>query len=270
MKKTSKRLIAIVTFAMVLNVVCSCVFALTFAPGGKQQSNSITQDDEYTVELLDLQFNTILPHTNGLMCLDLDEEFGGYAGDEFEDDAELSLIGSIRINHNYNGKVEVLKEKPVVNLVNGNGDIVATTEVDTYEDGDVYYLTIYDLDVSSNESYRVLVNFTDNYGNEVERYATYKGDFFISEYANNSLSYRSVNDTVSISFNLDSEQEKIMGDLDGNGNVDTADAAVALNLFKYRNATEEDIAVGDMDGNGVIDTADAAEILNIFKYKDNM
>ena len=56
------------------------------------------------------------------------------------------------------------------------------------------------------------------------------------------------------------------GDLDGNGQVDTADAAVALNLFKYNNATAQDIAVGDMDGNGIIDTADAAEILNVFKY----
>ncbi len=59
----------------------------------------------------------------------------------------------------------------------------------------------------------------------------------------------------------------LKGDLDRNGQVDTADAAVALNLFKYKNFTDEDMAIGDLDENGLIDTADAAEILNIFKYK---
>ena len=58
----------------------------------------------------------------------------------------------------------------------------------------------------------------------------------------------------------------LKGDLDKNGQVDTADAAIALNLYKYKNATEEDIKIADMDGNNVIDTADAAEILNMFKY----
>ena len=62
----------------------------------------------------------------------------------------------------------------------------------------------------------------------------------------------------------------LKGDLDRNGQVDTADAAVALNLFKYKNFTEDDIAIGDMDENGIIDTADAAEILNVFKYKGNV
>ena len=58
----------------------------------------------------------------------------------------------------------------------------------------------------------------------------------------------------------------LKGDLDKNGEIDTADAAVALNLFKYKNYSKEDMQIGDMDNNGVIDTADAAEILNIFKY----
>lgn len=56
------------------------------------------------------------------------------------------------------------------------------------------------------------------------------------------------------------------GDLSGDGLVDSADAAIALNLYKYNNANEDDITVGDMDNNGMIDSADAAMILNAYKY----
>ena len=58
----------------------------------------------------------------------------------------------------------------------------------------------------------------------------------------------------------------LKGDLDLNGLVDSADAAIALNLFKYNNADEIDLAIGDMDENGLLDSADAAMILNVFKY----
>ena len=56
------------------------------------------------------------------------------------------------------------------------------------------------------------------------------------------------------------------GDINKDGLVDSADAAIALNLYKYNNATVEDIQIGDMDENGMIDSADAAMILNVFKY----
>ena len=56
------------------------------------------------------------------------------------------------------------------------------------------------------------------------------------------------------------------GDINKDGLVDSADAAIALNLYKYNNATEENIKIGDMDENGMIDSADAAMILNVFKY----
>lgn len=58
------------------------------------------------------------------------------------------------------------------------------------------------------------------------------------------------------------------GDLNQDGLVDSADAAIALNIFKYDSATEQDLEIGDMDGNGMIDSADAATILNIFKYNN--
>lgn len=58
----------------------------------------------------------------------------------------------------------------------------------------------------------------------------------------------------------------IKGDLSGDGLVDSADAAIALNLYKYNNANEDEITIGDMDGNEIIDSADAAMILNAYKY----
>lgn len=56
------------------------------------------------------------------------------------------------------------------------------------------------------------------------------------------------------------------GDINKDGLVDSADAAIALNLYKYNNVTTEDLQTGDMDENGMLDSADAAMILNTFKY----
>lgn len=56
------------------------------------------------------------------------------------------------------------------------------------------------------------------------------------------------------------------GDINMDGLVDSADAAIVLNLFKYNNATQTDIDLADLDDNGLLDSADAAIILNIFKY----
>ena len=58
----------------------------------------------------------------------------------------------------------------------------------------------------------------------------------------------------------------LKGDLDKNGIVDANDAAVALDLYKYNNATEEDLKIGDMDENGLIDANDASLILDVYKY----
>ena len=109
----------------------------------------------------------------------------------------------------------------------------------------------------------------------IKRLETIKNDHELNEVFvgfKNKLNNEMVNEDVT-TFDVDTELEAvyeiIKGDLDKNGEVDTADAARALNLFKYKNFTEEDIAIGDMDGNGIIDTADAAEILNVFKYGNN-
>lgn len=58
------------------------------------------------------------------------------------------------------------------------------------------------------------------------------------------------------------------GDLDGNGIVNANDAAIALDLYKYGNVTQDDLLAGDMDNNGTINANDAALILDIYKYGD--
>ena len=48
--------------------------------------------------------------------------------------------------------------------------------------------------------------------------------------------------------------------------INANDSAIALDLYKYNNASDEDIIIGDMDNNGVINANDAALILDIYKY----
>lgn len=58
----------------------------------------------------------------------------------------------------------------------------------------------------------------------------------------------------------------IPGDLTEDGVVNANDAAKALDLYKYNNATERDILIGDIDKNGAINANDSALILDIYKY----
>ncbi len=58
----------------------------------------------------------------------------------------------------------------------------------------------------------------------------------------------------------------IIGDLDNSGAVNSDDAAIALDLYRYGNATDEDILIGDIDENGIINSDDAALILDIYRY----
>ena len=60
--------------------------------------------------------------------------------------------------------------------------------------------------------------------------------------------------------------EYLKGDLDRNGAVNANDAAVALDLYKYGNATDEDMKIGDINEDGVINANDAALILDVYKY----
>lgn len=66
------------------------------------------------------------------------------------------------------------------------------------------------------------------------------------------------------------EKKQYKGDINKDGLVDSADAAIALNLYKYNNATDEELKIGDMDDNNIIDSADAAIILNHFKYNQKI
>ena len=61
----------------------------------------------------------------------------------------------------------------------------------------------------------------------------------------------------------------LKGDLDKNGVVNANDAAIALDLYKYGNVTNEDIQIGDLNGDNVVNANDAALILDMYKYGSN-
>lgn len=56
------------------------------------------------------------------------------------------------------------------------------------------------------------------------------------------------------------------GDLDKNGVINSDDAAIALDIYRYGNETVEQRRVGDMDKNNIINSDDAALILDVYRY----
>ena len=69
---------------------------------------------------------------------------------------------------------------------------------------------------------------------------------------------------MSLYLSLPEQIEK--GDLDRNGAVNSDDAAIALDLYRYGNVSDEDLQIGDMDENGLINSDDAALILDVYRY----
>lgn len=131
----------------------------------------------------------------------------------------------------------------------GNG------KYDIYDyDGDVYYMIIdKDANIISEPCLIPGVRM-----NEEEHYAYKDGKIYWTTASGNQRLVVNV---------LDVKNPLLRkGDLNDDGLVDSADAAIALNLYKYNNATENDLEIGDMDENGMIDSADAAIILNVYKY----
>ena len=75
--------------------------------------------------------------------------------------------------------------------------------------------------------------------------------------------YRS---TTTVTVKSINDPQYLKGDLDRNGAVNANDAAKALDLYKYGNATDEDMQIGDMNEDGTINANDAALILDVYKY----
>ena len=87
--------------------------------------------------------------------------------------------------------------------------------------------------------------------------------------------YASLGEYADTSFTTNPEREYtiyftkydfIKGDLDRNGAVNSDDAAIALDLYRYGNVSDEDLQIGDMDENGLINSDDAALILDVYRY----
>ena len=56
------------------------------------------------------------------------------------------------------------------------------------------------------------------------------------------------------------------GDLDGSGNINANDSAIALDYYKYGSLTEDEIAVADINGDGRVNANDSAIITDIYVY----
>ena len=83
------------------------------------------------------------------------------------------------------------------------------------------------------------------------------GEYLDEDYTSNPERVYTINFT---------KYDYLKGDLNRDGMVNATDSAVALDLYKYNNASDEDIIIGDMDNNGVINANDAALILDVYKY----
>lgn len=253
--KIQRVLSVFMILTLVLNMYHN-IIAVSFNPNESEDEET---NKEYTAKLLDLQFNTIMALS---LDYDLDDEFG------ITTDTTITLLGSVQINHNNNSNIEVLKEEPQINLVDENNNIVATTE--SYrmdETSDIYYLTIYDINVENDKQYKLLATFTDNYNNEISKYITYSDELMISTDGTNYINYKSVNNMASITFTL--EENIIKGDLNGDSKVNAIDSAMVLDIYKQNadSISAQELMYEDMNNDGKVNSIDAAMILD--SYKEN-
>ena len=57
-----------------------------------------------------------------------------------------------------------------------------------------------------------------------------------------------------------------LGDVNGNGVINSDDSALILDMYRYGNITEDDLNVADIDKNGTINSDDAAQVLDMYRY----
>lgn len=72
------------------------------------------------------------------------------------------------------------------------------------------------------------------------------------------------------SINVSANGVSLIGDVNGDGVVDFADAVGVVNYFVGKTPSPFNIDVADVDGDGVVDVADAIRIINIAVGKDKM
>lgn len=243
---------------MLFNIITPNLDAVQFNVPSKSDSET---NKEYTAKLLDLQLDTIMP-------LSLDEF------DDFSDsDNSINVIGSVQINKKIdNDNVKYLDEMPQVYLVDSKDNIISTADIYCQSDidqvpSDIYYIYFYDLKIENEKEYKILVKINDE-DKEISKYVTYPGNIAVSPGNNLSMTYYSNSNILTVSFEISNTDtnDVILGDLDDNGIVNANDASIALDLYKYNNATEEQLDIADIDKNGIIDANDASLILDIYKY----
>lgn len=60
-------------------------------------------------------------------------------------------------------------------------------------------------------------------------------------------------------------EDYIKGDINGDKKVNSIDASIILDKYKYDNATEEDLVLADMNNDGKLNAQDASIIFDIYK-----
>lgn len=256
-KRKSKVLVICLVLTILSNLFIFNVKAIEFNP-------SIEGNDEiykeYTAKLLNLQINTIMPLN------EIDSEFGGF-DDYNTEQSELTLEGLIKVNKIVDDNIVYLDELPEVSLVDENNNIVAKTDIFcnsdiTSEPSDLYYITLYDLNIENDKTYKLNIKINDN-STTISKYITYSDELFISQGPDSTMSIESKNNIANISFNVVHKQ--LLGDMDNNGSITANDASIILDKYKNGNITKEDIEIGDMDGNGSLTANDASILLDMFK-----
>ena len=56
-----------------------------------------------------------------------------------------------------------------------------------------------------------------------------------------------------------------LGDVNGDGVINSDDSALILDMYRYGNITEDDLNVADIDKNGTINSDDAAQVLDMYR-----
>ena len=198
---------------------------------GADKGGNIDYIPEYTKE--GYTFNGIVDNSGNIINED----------SIFNNDTKLNVsyskirITSIALNNN---DLEFINDTP------------KTLEIKSYEpqtailEGEEFIFTSDNTEVATVDSYGKVIPVGNGKCNII---CTLKSDSKVQAVCN-----------VNVHFGI------ILGDLDRNGAVNANDAAVALDLYKYGNATDEDMQIGDMNEDGVINANDAALILDVYKY----
>ncbi len=90
---------------------------------------------------------------------------------------------------------------------------------------------------------------------------------FVGKGKCNITAYLKDNNEILDVCNVELNPEIVKGDINEDGYINSTDAAIVLDRFKNKDASQRDYELGDMNEDKFLDSTDAAMILDIFKNK---